>query len=176
VFYCPVTEVVASSGWFDYVDPSSPPASDPWCSGPEFPGYNTRLTYSARPEYWSPGVVNGGVDCFPNARWDIPNTTASTNKYIIPAVVNRPCFPKANAFTNGSASAILMDMNSSIANRAAVHKGGVCALYADSSAKLVPLAYIKKHINDINREELININSRACRRAHFDMWQELDHF
>ena len=177
VFYCPVTQVVATSGQFNYRDPASAGASNPWCAGPEMPGYNTRLTYSSRPEYWSPGAVpNSGVECFPNSRWDIHKTTASTNFFILPAVANRPCFPRPSEFTNRSASAILMDMNSSIANRATVHKGGVCALYANYAAKVVPTAYIKKHIDNINREELINVNSRPCRRAHFDMWQELDRF
>ena len=176
VFYCPVTQVVASSGWFNYRDPASPGASNPWCAGWEMPGYNTRLTYSSRPEYWSPGAVpNSGVECFPNSRWDI-NKTTSTNAFLIPAVANRPCFPKATEFTNRSASAIVMDMNSSIANRNAVHKGGICALYADYSSKVVPLQYIKKHIDNINKEEILNVNSRPCRRAHFDMWQELDRF
>ena len=50
VFYCPVTNVVATSGQFDHIVPGNGGPSNPWISGPEFPGYNTRLTYSCRPE------------------------------------------------------------------------------------------------------------------------------
>jgi prepilin-type N-terminal cleavage/methylation domain-containing protein len=174
MFYCPVTEVVATSGQFDYIDTGSAGASNPWCAGPEFPGYTTRLTYSVRPEYWSAGTAVPGIDTYPNSRWDMDRTTATTNAFLIPAVAGRPCFPKANEFTNRSASAIVMDMNSVYANRQAVHRGGMCVLYADASAKLVANDFIKRHLDNINIQEAANLNGRPNRRAHFDLWRELD--
>ncbi|HEV2294757.1 MAG TPA: type II secretion system protein [Tepidisphaeraceae bacterium] len=175
VFYCPVTEVVATSGQFRYLNPAHPPSSNPFVAGPHTPGYNTRITYSARPEYYAEHAAGAGTACFPHGRWDMKRTTETTNVFIHPTKRGRPVFPGGSDFSNRSASAILTDMNSSLTNRNAVHRGGVTALYADGSAKLVPIQYVQKHLDNITLYENPR-NSRKLRKAHFDFWLELDRF
>jgi prepilin-type N-terminal cleavage/methylation domain-containing protein len=172
VFYCPTTETRYTQNQFNYIDPASPANSNPWVG---WPGYITRITYSVRPEYYA---MDAGplIPQFPYARWDMDKTTSSTNVYLIPPVQGRACFPKANSFNRKSASAIIMDLNNAQDNRLSVHRGGNNVLYANWSAKTVPNEYIEKHLKNIRVLEAQNANGRPARRAHFDMWQELDRF
>jgi prepilin-type N-terminal cleavage/methylation domain-containing protein len=172
VFYCPTAKTVATSQQFDYRDPANPGGSNPWIG---VPGQFTRTTYSMRPEYYSQDTPTTTIrPQFPYARWDMILTTASTNVRIIAAVSGRPCFPRANAFTRKSASALVMDLNSSKTNRAVVHRGGVNVLYANWGAKYVPAEYIKKWIDAL--EPLEAANAAPARKACFNMWNELDNY
>jgi prepilin-type N-terminal cleavage/methylation domain-containing protein len=169
MFYCPTITTRYTQNEFNYRDPTNPGASSPWV--PE-PGFSTRITYSVRPEYWTADLVPQ----YPYARWDMHLTTASTNVFLLPQNPNRPCFPRATAFTAKSASAIVMDLNNMEDNRRGVHRGGVNVLYANWAGKYVAQEYIEKHLKNIRTLEASNANGRPARRAHFDMWQELDRF
>jgi type II secretory pathway pseudopilin PulG len=173
VFYCPTTSTRFTANDFNYVDPANAGASNPWVG---VPGYSTRVTYSLRPEYWCNDPVSPSAVLYPWARWDMDKTTASANVFILPQNANRPCFPRGTAFTNKSASAIVMDLNSSEENRLGVHRGGVNALYANWSAKYIPQEYIERHLKNLRVQETANLNGRPARRAHFDVWRELDKF
>ena len=165
IFYDPETETQYSTNWFNYRSPSAPWASNPWCAGPEMPGYNTRVTYSLRPEYFSRYDNTGGqhLAAFPAGRFDMDRTTKSSSKYIIKdtGAIAKPCFPHASDFANRNSSALIMDLNNSIGNRAAVHRGGICALFNDWSAKLIATDYIRRFINEMNKQEAINANSKV---------------
>jgi prepilin-type N-terminal cleavage/methylation domain-containing protein len=178
VFYDPVTETQYPSNWFNHMEPGAPWNCNPWCGGPEMPGMNTRLTFSLRPDYYSHwGAPGQRYACFPTARNDMINTTDTSRVYILPDIENRPCFPHARDFSNANSSALVMDLNSTVANRNAVHKGGVCALYNDWSAKLIPIDYIRQYINRINLEEATaSPYTEKARFAHFEMWKAMDHF
>jgi len=175
VFYCPTAQTIYTANDFNYVDPANPGASNPWFAQPGS-AYSTRFTYSLRPEYWA--YDTAARIAFPFRRWDMNKTTATTSVYLIssPTANPRPCFPTPRDFTNGTSSAIIMDLNSSQVNRAVGHRGAVNALYANWAAKTVPDEYIKKWLDQIQAQEAININGGAARRAHFSMWLELDHF
>ena len=179
MFYCPTTVTRYTQNDFNYRDPANAGASNPWV--PE-PGYTTRMTYSMRPEYWATdAATDGGFPQrpqFPFSRWDMDKTTASGNVFLISGSnpKPKPCFPRASLFTARSASAIVMDLNSAEDNRRGVHRGGVNVLYANWGAKYVPQEYIEKYLVAIRIQEATNINGRPARRAHFDMWQELDRF
>ena len=181
VFYCPSAQTIYTANDFNFVDPANAGGSNPWYGEPNSPtaGYYTRITYSLRPEYWANDSGTARPQ-YPFRRWDMKNTTASTNVYLISSSGDtknpQPCFPSARDFDNGTASAIVMDLNSSQVNRAVGHRGGVNALYANWSAKYVPSEYIKKHLDNLLAQEQASINGRGARRAHFDLWQELDHF
>jgi prepilin-type N-terminal cleavage/methylation domain-containing protein len=175
IFYCPTAQTIYTANDFNYVNPANPGASNPWFALPG-QGYNTRMTYSLRPEYWAndaPYTV-----AFPFRRWDMIKTTTSTNVYLINGSTTnpQPCFPTARSFTNGTASGIVMDLNSSQVNRAVGHRGAVNVLYANWSAKTVPSEYIKKWLDKLLADETSNINGKPARRDHFDLWLELDHF
>lgn len=143
-------------------------------SGPEWlgMGYNTRITYASRPEWFGRHAAN--VAAYPVGRWDMIRTTDTAVVKIIPTGTT-PIFPKPRDFTNKSASAIVMDMNDSSSNRAVVHKGGLNALYADWSAKTVPTDMVRRHVNNINKWEAAG-DIKKTRRAHFNLWLELDRF
>jgi len=168
VFYCPTTATRYTNNDFNYWDPARPDISNPWVG---VPGSGTRMTYSVRPEYWcsDPPVIQ-----YPWSRWDMIKTTGSTNVFILPKDPNRPCFPRASAFTNKNASAILMDLNNFEDNRLGVHRGGMNVLYANWAAKYVSQEYIEKHLKTIRALEATAPTGRPARRAHFDMWLELD--
>lgn len=179
VFYCPSTLYDGDrSRQFGYIDPASPAASCPWLAGPETPGYYTRMTYGVRPEYTSNFAPY--VAAYPVWRLDMKRTTKTKRVDIVRGFTggkgNRvPIFPKPSQFSNRSASAIVMDMNDAPANRAVVHRGGLNALYADWSAKMVPTGLVKRHVDEINAMEAAS--SRAAQRwAHFQLWLEMDRF
>jgi hypothetical protein len=178
VFYCPSSYNDGDrSRQFGYIDPSNPGGSCPWLAGPETPGYTTRLTYGVRPEYTSNFALG---QSYPLWRLDMKKTTKTTRVDIVRGFTSgtgntKPIFPKANGFSNKSASAIVMDMNDATANRAVVHRGGLNALYGDWSAKTVPTGLVKRHVDEINLAE--NGGTTAHRRwAHFQLWLEMDRF
>lgn len=156
------------------MNPGLPPSqgSNPWVAGPDTPGYNTRLTYASRPEWFARHLPF--VAAYPVGRWDMIRTTETAVVKTIPTG-KMPLFPTPRDFTNKSASAIVMDMNDTISNRAVVHRGGMNALYADWSAKTVPTGMVKRHVDQINKWERTP-DTKKRRRAHFDLWLELDRF
>ncbi len=179
VFFCPSTY---NSGdptrQFGYIDPN-PSRSNPWLAGPNFLGYHTRLTYCLRPEYASRFAA--GVAAFPVWRMDLNRTTISTRVDIVNATQNKdkPIFPRPTDFTNRNASAIVMDMNDAIYNRAIVHRGGMNALYADWSAKTVPTDMIRRHVDVLNTWEAQGTGGAALRGRRWalnQIWLELDRF
>jgi type II secretory pathway pseudopilin PulG len=175
VFYCPTAQTIYTANDFNFVNPADPNNSNPWFAQPGGV-YSTRMTYSLRPEYWALDVP--ARVAFPFRRWDMIKTTASSSVYLINSGTGnpQPCFPAAREFTNGTSSALMMDLNSSQVNRAVGHRGAVNVLYANWSAKTVPTEYIKKWLDKLLVQENININAGGARRAHFDLWLELDRF
>ncbi|MEA2711684.1 MAG: hypothetical protein QOF78_4285 [Phycisphaerales bacterium] len=173
IFYCPTAATIWTTNDFNYMDPGGNAGwSNPWVG---VPGYTTRNTYTMRPEYYA----NPSVPQYPYARWDLDKTTKTSSVRILNVDANRPCFPRANAFTRKGASAILMDLNSGTANRNAIHRGGSNALYANWSAKYIPQEYVQKHLKNIEAEENSGqngANTKAARWAYFQLWNELDRF
>jgi prepilin-type N-terminal cleavage/methylation domain-containing protein len=175
VFYCPVAKTIYTTNDFNYMDPANPGWSNPWYPVPNSPtaGYTNRITYSIRPEYWS---AHGEYQ-YPDTRWDMNKMTSVTTGKAYLHRGKTPCFPTARKFANGTASAIVMDLNSSEKiNRSVGHIGGVNALYANWSAKFIPKEYIKRYRDEMDQRDALNKFDNANRRAHFLVWTEIDHF
>jgi prepilin-type N-terminal cleavage/methylation domain-containing protein/prepilin-type processing-associated H-X9-DG protein len=174
VFYCPASVGDSYEDRnFDTRVGSSTDAWNPWIG---LPGTATRLSYTMRPEYYVPDS-NTTVDgvAYPAARWDMINTSASTNVWLDDQnPPHRAIFPTARDFTDKSGSAIVTDLTDQVANRAQVHKGARNALFADWSARTIPIGIIKDILARMDKEDATNINGRPARRAHFDLWRAMD--
>jgi prepilin-type N-terminal cleavage/methylation domain-containing protein len=175
VFYCPGTITVGTSRRFNYIDPSNVSASNPWVG---WKNYTTRITYSLRQEYWSwDGTTTWWNIQYPNARYDMENTSAAGDAFITPLSNTHPIFPSASAFTHKSASAIIMDHTDTELNRRLIHRGGMNVLYANWSAKTIPQPTIDKYLDKIWALSNANPNGGpVVRAAWFEMWTALDQF
>jgi prepilin-type N-terminal cleavage/methylation domain-containing protein len=176
VFYCPGSSTWGTLRRFNYIDPANPGLSNPWVGRP---GSYTRITYSQRNEYWVwDGTTTNWNIQYPNARFDMDNTTASQDVFITPPSNKRPIFPRANTLNHGSATALITDMiDVDAANRRQIHRGGWNVLYANWSAKHVPQEYFAIQLKNLEVQEAAYPNGApVVRRAWFDLWQELDRF
>ena len=176
VFYRPGSTVGGTRRRFNCMDPSDPAGSNPWVGRP---GYSTRITYSQRPEYWVwDGTTTYWNIQYPNAHWDMDQTTASQDVFIHPPSNTLPLFPRVETFNRGSASALITDLiDVDATNRRLIHCGGWNVLYANWSAKFVPQQCFARHVENLETQEAANPNGGpAVKRAWFDLWQELDQY
>ena len=173
--YCPGSDVWGTQRRFNYVDPANPGVSNPWVG---VPGCFTRITYSQRNEFWVwDGTTTYWKIQYPNAHYDMDNTTASQDAFITPPSNKTPIFPRVSTLNHKSASALITDLiDVDAANRRLIHRGGWNVLYANWSAKYVPQEYFNNQLKNLEFEEVNHPGTPANRRAWFDLWQELDRF
>lgn len=166
VFYCPGSSIRGTLRGFNH-------ASNPWVGRPNS---FTRITYSARPEYWvwDPTGLSRNIH-FPNVRFDMDRQTDDDDAFLVSGSV--PVFPRVRTLNRKAATALVTDLvDSDATNRRLIHRGGWNVLYANGSARLVPPSHFAKQLTNLERLERDRPNTPAVRRAWFDLWQQLDRF
>ena len=171
MFYCPGSSIRGTLRRFNHVVPSNPAASNPWVGRW---GFFTRITYSARPEYWvwDLSFTSRNIQ-YPNVRFDMDRQTDTEDVFLASGTV--PVFPRVRTLNRTGATALVTDLvDSDATNRRLIHRGGWNVLYANGSARLVPPSHFASQLTVLERREVDSPSTPAARRAWFDLWQALD--
>jgi prepilin-type N-terminal cleavage/methylation domain-containing protein len=151
VFYCPTQEQTTYNGEYN-----------PWI---EVPGQACRMAYSQRPQF------RYEVGPYPTHKWNLQ--TSNYVRCLAPATGTPTAyFPKIGRDFKSTA-ALISDFIVTAPNEAHLqrgHKKGVNVLYANWSAKWVPLDNFKDLMNQLQPGGFIVVN----RPTHFKIWTRLD--